>query len=119
MKPSRPAGVSQAGPARAARRQAWYARAMTKRHLVIDPDVRSASTLPSEIYADPASYRLQVERVMARSWHLVSAVDPVPDPATAAPLTLLPGCGHLLPLEEPVAFGQVLERWLERCKKIG
>ncbi len=36
-----------------------------------------------------------------------------------AELTLLPGCGHLLPLEEPVAFGQVLERWLERCKKIG
>jgi len=32
----------------------------------IDPDVRRAATLPGEVYADPAWFALQRERVFAR-----------------------------------------------------
>jgi len=34
-----------------------------------------------------------------------------------AELTVLPGCGHLLPFEAPQACREVIARWLERCRK--
>ncbi len=38
----------------------------------IDPDIRSAATLPARVYADPAYYALQQERVFARSWQFAA-----------------------------------------------
>ncbi len=65
----------------------------------IDPDIRRASTLPASFYLDPELYRAQTERVLARSYHVAAFEDVVPEPGTAAPLTLLPGS-----LDEPILF---------------
>jgi choline monooxygenase len=39
--------------------------------LHIYPEIGKAHTLPGRVYGDPELYRLQVERVFARSWQLV------------------------------------------------
>jgi len=63
----------------------------------IDDDIRRASTLHADAYRDPEVYRAQVAAIFARSWHVVSATDPVPRPEHVAPLVLLEGC-----LDEPI-----------------
>lgn len=70
---------------------------MTRR-FEIDEDIRKASTLPSEVYVDPELYRLQIERVFARSWQLLASDDHA-QKSFASPLTLLEGC-----LDEPVVL---------------
>jgi choline monooxygenase len=63
----------------------------------IDPDIRKASTLPAEVYRDPAYYELQREHVFARSWQLVLRGERLAEPASVLPFTLLEGC-----LDEPL-----------------
>jgi len=65
----------------------------------IDPDIRRAATLPTAVYRDPAVYRLQCERVFARSWQLIPESDRLGPDGFAVPFTLLPGC-----LDEPLVL---------------
>jgi choline monooxygenase len=64
---------------------------------VIDPDIRRAATLPARVYAEPAYFALQRERVFARAWHFVAGAERVKAPGHLLPFTLLPDC-----LDEPL-----------------
>lgn len=66
--------------------------------LAPNSDIRKAATLSAAIYRDPELYRAQVERIFARSWHCVGAVE-APSREGALPLTLLPGS-----LDEPIVL---------------
>ena len=70
---------------------------MSRRDLVIDPDIRRAATLPSWVYADPAVFAEARERIFARSWQLVGDTDRVKVPGQVFPVTLLEGL-----LDEPL-----------------
>ncbi|MGH7732018.1 MAG: aromatic ring-hydroxylating oxygenase subunit alpha [Candidatus Eiseniibacteriota bacterium] len=59
--------------------------------IVIDPDIRRASTLPSWAYADPDVLAAARERVFAPSWQLVADLDRIKVPGQVVPLTLLEG----------------------------
>ncbi|MET0395295.1 MAG: aromatic ring-hydroxylating dioxygenase subunit alpha [Longimicrobiaceae bacterium] len=72
---------------------------MDPREIEIDPDIRRASTLPAAVYHDPALYRIQRERVFARSWQLVPGAERVKAPGHLLPFTLLEGC-----LDEPLVL---------------
>jgi choline monooxygenase len=63
----------------------------------IDPDIRVARTLPARVYSDPEVFRLQRERVFARTWHYVGHDDLVKVAGQVHPFTLLPGA-----LDEPL-----------------
>lgn len=66
---------------------------------VIDADIRAASTLPGWFYADPAAYAAQLERVLARSFHVVADAADIAAPGSILPVTLLPGA-----LDEPLVL---------------
>ncbi|HEX2093362.1 MAG TPA: aromatic ring-hydroxylating dioxygenase subunit alpha [Longimicrobiaceae bacterium] len=72
---------------------------MDGRDLAIDPDIRRAHTLPGPVYHDPAYFRLQQERVFARSWQLVPGGERMRAPGHLLPFTLLEGC-----LNEPLVL---------------
>ena len=63
----------------------------------IDPDIRRAHGLPSEVYHSEEAWALQVEGVFPRTWQLVGAAESVRDPGRAVPFTLLEGA-----LDEPL-----------------
>jgi choline monooxygenase len=63
----------------------------------IDPDIRLARTLPARVYSDPELFRLQRERVFARTWHYAGHADLVKVAGQVYPFTLLPGA-----LDEPL-----------------
>ncbi|MEO5589890.1 MAG: aromatic ring-hydroxylating dioxygenase subunit alpha [Gemmatimonadaceae bacterium] len=63
----------------------------------IDRDIRLASTLPAAVYSDPEWYRLQQDRVFARTWQFAVDADRVKAPGHVLPFTLLDGC-----LSEPL-----------------
>jgi choline monooxygenase len=63
--------------------------------LDIHADITRAHTPPVEFYTDPAVFALLRERVLARSWHVLT--EPAPPPGAVRPFTLLPGC-----LDEPL-----------------
>jgi choline monooxygenase len=65
--------------------------------LDVHPDVRRASTLPADAYRDPGMFSRQLERVLARTWHVVADGLELPAANEALPLTLLPGS-----LDEPL-----------------
>jgi phenylpropionate dioxygenase-like ring-hydroxylating dioxygenase large terminal subunit len=65
--------------------------------LEIDADISVASTLPGRVYSDPEVFRLQRERIFARTWHFVGHEDLVRVPGQVHPFTLLPGT-----LDEPL-----------------
>jgi choline monooxygenase len=65
----------------------------------VDPDIRRASTMPAFIYHDPDVYRLQRERIFARSWQWIAHADRVKAPGHVLPITLLEGC-----LDEPIVL---------------
>ncbi len=65
----------------------------------IDPDIRRASTLPAEVYRDPAIHRRQVDRLFPRTWHVVARDEEVAERGRCVPFTLLPGC-----LDEPLVL---------------
>lgn len=69
----------------------------TPRRFQIDPDITSASTLPSWAYTDPALFARMGDRVFARSWQLVADTDRVRVPGWACPVTFVEGI-----LEEPL-----------------
>lgn len=58
--------------------------------LDIDPDVRRAETPPGSFYADPGVFSAIVDRVLARSMHVVGRADEVAAPRSCAPFVLLP-----------------------------
>ena len=60
-------------------------------------DIRSASTLPSRFYADPAVFDCIRERIFARSWQFVADLERVRVPGAVHPVTLLEGF-----LDEPL-----------------
>jgi phenylpropionate dioxygenase-like ring-hydroxylating dioxygenase large terminal subunit len=63
----------------------------------IDPDIRVARTLPARVYSDPEIFRLQRERVFARTWQYAGHDDLVKVAGQVHPFTLLPGA-----LDEPL-----------------
>lgn len=63
----------------------------------IDSDIRRASTLPAEVYSDPAYLIAARERVFSRSWQLAGDLDRVRTPGQALPVTLGEGM-----LDEPL-----------------
>ena len=63
----------------------------------IDPDIRVARTLPARVYSDPEIFRLQRDRLFARTWHYVGPDDLVKVAGQVHPFTLLPGA-----LDEPL-----------------
>lgn len=65
----------------------------------IDPDIRRATTLPAEVYTDPAVFARLREEVFARSWQLVADTGDLAEPGRCLPATLLPGL-----LDEPLLF---------------
>jgi len=60
-----------------------------KDRLVIDADIRKASTLPGWAYTDPEAYERMRERVFATSWQLAGDTDRVKVPGQVSPFTLL------------------------------
>lgn len=67
----------------------------------VDPDICRAETLPASAVTGPDAHRALTERVLARSWHLVDATDPVPEKRALAPRTLLEGS-----LDEPIVWSR-------------
>ncbi len=65
--------------------------------LEMDPDIRTARTLPSRVYHDAELYEQARERVFVRSWQPVSEIDRLKAPGHVLPFTLLEGC-----LDEPL-----------------
>ena len=65
----------------------------------IDPDIRVARTLPARVYSDPDLFRLQRERLFARTWHYAGHDDLVKVAGQVHPFTLLPGA-----LDEPLVL---------------
>src|SRR6478672_5804327 len=60
-----------------------------KDRLVIDQDIRKASTLPGWAYTDPEAHERMRERVFATSWQLAGDTDRVKVPGQVSPFTLL------------------------------
>ena len=67
--------------------------------LEVHPDVRRACTLPAEAYRDASMYARHLERVLARTWHVIADGVDLPAAGEALPLTLLPGS-----LDEPLVL---------------
>jgi choline monooxygenase len=63
----------------------------------IDPDIRTASTLPGRFYVAPDAYAAVVESVFRRSWQLVADAKDLGPPGSVQPFVLLEGC-----LDEPL-----------------
>ena len=68
---------------------------------VIDPDIRSARTLPASFYRDPAVFERVRERVFARSWQLVLDAEGAAHPGSVKPFSFLEGC-----VEEPLLLSR-------------
>src|SRR5438093_10847969 len=67
----------------------------------IDPDIRVARTLPARVYSDPEIFRLQRDRLFARTWHYAGHDDLVKVAGHVHPFTLLPGA-----LDEPLLLSR-------------
>ncbi|HEV2010359.1 MAG TPA: aromatic ring-hydroxylating dioxygenase subunit alpha [Candidatus Limnocylindria bacterium] len=72
---------------------------MSERAFVIDPDIRIAATLPARVYSEPGVFRLQQERIFARTWQYAGHDDLVSVAGQVFPFTLLPGA-----LDEPLVL---------------
>ena len=57
----------------------------------VDPDVTLASTIDKAFYLDEAMFTAARERIFARSWQWLGALDDVAEPGSLAPRDLLPG----------------------------
>lgn len=69
---------------------------------VVDPDIRRASTLPGEAYADPACFQALRARMLPATWHVVAhagQVEGLAGATSAVPVTLLPEA-----LDEPLVL---------------
>jgi choline monooxygenase len=67
--------------------------------MLVDPDIRRASSLPGRFYTSEAIFALIRERVLARGWHVVADEPRVAAPGRVLPFTLLPSC-----LDEPLVL---------------
>jgi choline monooxygenase len=67
----------------------------------IDPVIGRAATPPSRIYRDEDAFRVQRERIFARSWQFVPGAERVKAPGHLLPFTLLEGC-----LDEPLVLAR-------------
>jgi len=65
----------------------------------IDEDISTSSTIPGSVYSDPAYFKLQQDRVFARSWQYAADSARVKAPGHVLPFTLLEGC-----LDEPLVI---------------
>lgn len=65
----------------------------------IHPEIGRSRTLPGRVFDDPEVFRLQQDRVFARSWQLVEGAERVRAPGHVLPFTLLEGC-----LDEPLVL---------------
>jgi choline monooxygenase len=72
---------------------------VSERPFDVDPDIRRAATLPARVYSDPALFRLQQERIFARTWQYAGHDDLVRVAGQVFPFTLLPGA-----LDEPLVL---------------
>lgn len=63
------------------------------------PPISHASLPDPGLWTDPARYRRQLDRVLARSWQVVAGVEEVAEPGSVRPVTLLPGG-----LDEPLVL---------------
>lgn len=79
------------------------------RDFEVDAEISRASTLPAEVYHDPAWFALQRERVFARSWQWIGDARRLKAPGHVLPFTLLEGC-----LDEPLLLSRDREGEL-RC----
>lgn len=70
---------------------------MSDADFVIAQDIRVARTLPARVYSDPEIFRLQRDRLFARTWHYAGHDDLVKVAGQVHPFTLLPGT-----LDEPL-----------------
>lgn len=61
------------------------------------PDASRARTLPGSFYSDAALFARLRDSLFTRTWHGLAAVDELPPPGGARPVTLLPGL-----LDEPL-----------------
>jgi choline monooxygenase len=71
----------------------------SSRRLDVDADIRFATKPPAALYHDDDWFRLGVERVLARGWHVVADAASVAAKESAMPTTLLPGA-----LDEPLVL---------------
>ncbi|MEO5904781.1 MAG: aromatic ring-hydroxylating dioxygenase subunit alpha [Gemmatimonadaceae bacterium] len=69
------------------------------RRIEIDEDIRTSSTLPGSVYFDEAYFKLQQDRVFARSWQYAADAGRMKAPGHVLPFTLLEGC-----LDEPLVI---------------
>jgi choline monooxygenase len=67
----------------------------------VDADVARAHTLDKAFYLDDGVWALARERIFARAWHWLGALDDVAAPGSLAPHRLLPGL-----LDEPVLLAR-------------
>jgi choline monooxygenase len=67
----------------------------------IDPDIRRARSLPSEVYTSDAWFSRIRDRVLARTWHFVADAERLATPGRVLPCTLLAKC-----LDEPVVLSR-------------
>ncbi len=67
--------------------------------MLVDPDIRRASSLPGRFYTSEAVFALTRERVLARAWHVVADGQRVGAPGRVLPCTLLESC-----LDEPIVL---------------
>jgi choline monooxygenase len=69
--------------------------------LEVDPDITRAETLDKAFYLDPVLWERTRERVFARSWQWLGALDDVAAPGSLSPRWLLPGL-----LDEPLLLAR-------------
>jgi choline monooxygenase len=75
----------------------------------IDPDIRKAETMPSAFYTDEKYFALAKEKIFARTWQLIAAMDDVNSAGRLHPVNILEGF-----LDEPVFISRDAENTL-RC----
>ncbi len=67
----------------------------------VDPDIAAASTLEGTFYRDGEALAAARERVFARTWQWIGALDDVATPGSLAPRDLMPGL-----LDEPLLLAR-------------
>jgi choline monooxygenase len=79
----------------------------------IDPDIRTASSLPPEVSRDPQWFRRIADDVLASAWHLYPDVDIPTVPESVRPWSLLPGA-----LDEPLLWTRDAEDQLRLLSNV-
>jgi choline monooxygenase len=62
-----------------------------KHKYLIDPDIKKASTLPSEFYRSEDVYQAAKEKIFTKCWHFIGDTDLVKIPGSVYPFTILEG----------------------------